>query len=152
MCLIFKAYCSIDRLVDYLCTSLVSLLASTFNLIKGCLTKLYEINKIKFYNFSLMLSIIKKNLKNALFHLKLSLYFLKFWKVVQQLLHSLYSTWKLILKSGNAITNGREPRSCLSLVFSSKLGGIAATLGSKCMVCMQPLLKLKTWPKARPVS
>jgi hypothetical protein len=39
----------------------------------------------------------------------------------------------------------------LGLVFNSKLGCIA-TPGSKCMVCMQPLLKLKTQPKARPVS
>jgi hypothetical protein len=54
--------------------------------------------------------------------------------------------------SGSAITNGREPRSCLGRVFNSKLGCIAATLGSKWMVCMQPLLKLKTRPKARPVS
>ncbi len=53
---------------------------------------------------------------------------------------------------GSAITNGREPRSCLGRVFNSKLGCIAATLGSKCMVCMQPLLKLNTRPKARPVS
>jgi hypothetical protein len=44
---------------------------------------------------------------------------------------------------GSAKTNGR--------VFNSKLGHIE-TLGSKCMVCMQPLLKLKTRPKARPVS
>ncbi len=55
-------------------------------------------------------------------------------------------------ESGSAITNGREPRSCLGRVFNSKLGCFA-TLGSKCMmVCMQPLLKLKTRPKARPVS
>jgi hypothetical protein len=54
--------------------------------------------------------------------------------------------------SGSAITNGREPRSCLGRVFNSKLGCID-TPGSKCMVCMQlPLLKLKTRPKARPVS
>ncbi len=52
---------------------------------------------------------------------------------------------------GSAITNGREPRSCLGRVFNSKLGCIA-TLGSKCMVCMKPLLKLKTPPKACPVS
>jgi hypothetical protein len=53
--------------------------------------------------------------------------------------------------SGSAITNGREPRSCLGRVFNPKLGCIA-TPGSKCMVCMQqPLLKLKTRPKARPV-
>jgi hypothetical protein len=51
----------------------------------------------------------------------------------------------------SVITNGREPRSCLGRVFSSKLGCIA-TLGDKCKVCMQPLLKLKTRPKARPVS
>ncbi len=53
--------------------------------------------------------------------------------------------------AGSAITNGREPRSCLGRVFNSKLGCIAA-LDSKCMVCMQPLLKLKTRPKACPVS
>ena len=53
--------------------------------------------------------------------------------------------------TGSAITNGREPRSCLGRVFNSKLGCID-TPGSKCMVCMQPLLKLKTRPKARPVS
>jgi hypothetical protein len=52
---------------------------------------------------------------------------------------------------GSAITNGREPRSCLGRVFNSKLGCIV-TLGSKCMVYMQPLLKLKTRPKACPVS
>ncbi len=53
--------------------------------------------------------------------------------------------------AGSAITNGREPRSCLGQVFNSMLGCIS-TPGSKCMVCMQPLLKLKTQPKARPVS
>ncbi len=54
-------------------------------------------------------------------------------------------------KAGSAMTNGREPKSCLGQVFNSKLGHIA-TLGSKCMVCMQPLLKLETRPRARPVS
>jgi hypothetical protein len=54
--------------------------------------------------------------------------------------------------SGSAITNGSEPRSCLGRVFNSKLGCIAAILGSKCIVCMQPLMKLKTRPKAHPVS
>jgi hypothetical protein len=53
--------------------------------------------------------------------------------------------------AGSAITDGREPRSCLGQVFNSKLGYIA-TLGSKCMVHMQPLLKLKTQPWARLVS
>ncbi len=56
-----------------------------------------------------------------------------------------------MVKAGSTITNRREPRSCLGRVFNSKLGCIV-TLGSKCMVYMQPLLKLKTQPKARPVS
>ncbi len=55
-------------------------------------------------------------------------------------------------RPGSAITNGREPRSCLGRVFNSKLGCLA-TPGRKFLVwCMQPLLKLKTRPKARPVS
>jgi len=58
---------------------------------------------------------------------------------------------KNYLASESAITNGREPRSCLAQIFNSKLGCIA-TVSSKCMVCMQPLLKLKTWPSAHPVS
>jgi len=52
---------------------------------------------------------------------------------------------------GSAKANGSEPKTGLGWVFNSKLGCIA-TPGSKCMVCMQPLLKLKTRPKARPVS
>ncbi len=53
---------------------------------------------------------------------------------------------------GSAITNWREPRSCLGRVFNSKLGCFA-TPGCKCIVWrMQPLLTLKTRPKARPVS
>jgi hypothetical protein len=52
---------------------------------------------------------------------------------------------------GSLITYRREPRSCLGQVFNSKLGCIS-TLGSKCMAYMQPLLKLKTWHKARPAS
>ena len=36
--------------------------------------------------------------------------------------------------------------------FSTRKLGYIATLGCKCMVCMQPLLKLKTLPKACPVS
>jgi hypothetical protein len=54
-------------------------------------------------------------------------------------------------KAGSAITNWREPRSCLGQLFNSKLGR-TATLGSNCMGCMQPLLKLKTQPRACPVS
>jgi hypothetical protein len=42
---------------------------------------------------------------------------------------------------GSAKANGREPKTSLGRVFNSKLGCIA-TPGSKCMVCMQPLLKL----------
>ncbi len=53
--------------------------------------------------------------------------------------------------TGSTITNGRGPRSCLGRAFNSKLGRIA-TLSSKCMVCMQLLLKLKTHTRARPVS
>ncbi len=55
------------------------------------------------------------------------------------------------VETGSAKTNGREPRRCLGQVFNSKLGRIA-TLDSKCMVCVQPLLKLKTQPRTRPVS
>jgi hypothetical protein len=53
--------------------------------------------------------------------------------------------------AGSAISNRREHRSYLGQVFNSKLGCIA-TPGSKCMVCLQPFLKLKTQPKVRPVS
>ena len=58
---------------------------------------------------------------------------------------------KWYVSAGSAITNGREPRSCLGRVLNSKLGCFA-TPDSKCMVCMQPLLKLKIQPKACPVS
>ncbi len=51
----------------------------------------------------------------------------------------------------SAISNGREPKSCLGRVFNSMLG-LIATLCSKCMVSMQPLLKLKTRPRVCPVS
>ncbi len=53
--------------------------------------------------------------------------------------------------TGSATSNGREPESCMGRVFNSKLGHIA-TLCSKCMECMQPLVKLKTWPRVCPVS
>ncbi len=42
---------------------------------------------------------------------------------------------------GSAKANGREPKTGLGRVFKSKLGCIAAP-GSKCIVCIQPLLKL----------
>jgi hypothetical protein len=48
---------------------------------------------------------------------------------------------KFLVTAGSAISNGREPKSCLGRVFNSKLGRIA-TLMSKCMVCMQTLLEL----------
>ncbi len=55
-------------------------------------------------------------------------------------------------KSGRAKANWREPKSCLGWVFNSKLGRIA-TLLSKCWARMlQPLLELKTRPRALPVS
>ncbi len=44
-------------------------------------------------------------------------------------------------ESGSAKANGREPKTGLGRVFNSMLGCIAAPV-SKCMVCMQPLLKL----------
>ncbi len=37
------------------------------------------------------------------------------------------------VSTGSAITNGREPRSCLGRVFNSKLGCFA-TPGCKCIV------------------
>jgi hypothetical protein len=48
---------------------------------------------------------------------------------------------KCPVNAGSAKANGREPKTSLGQVFNSKLGCIA-TQGSKCMVCMQPLLKL----------
>jgi hypothetical protein len=59
--------------------------------------------------------------------------------------------WLLNACPWSTITNGREPKSCLGRVFKSKLGCIA-TLGSKRMEGIHPILKLKTWPWARPVS
>ncbi len=47
----------------------------------------------------------------------------------------------LRVQSGSAKANVREPKTGLGRVFNSKLGCIA-TPGSKCMVCMQPLLEL----------
>jgi hypothetical protein len=41
--------------------------------------------------------------------------------------------WPLISQAGSAITNGREPRSCLGQVFNSKLGCFA-TPGRKWIV------------------
>jgi hypothetical protein len=46
-----------------------------------------------------------------------------------------------MLPAGSVKANVREPKTGLGCVFNSKLGCIA-TPGSKCMVCMQPLLKL----------
>jgi len=43
--------------------------------------------------------------------------------------------------TGSTKASGREPKTGLGRVFNSKLGCIA-TLGNKCMVCMQPRLKL----------
>jgi hypothetical protein len=46
---------------------------------------------------------------------------------------------------GNAMSNGREPTSCLDWIFNFKLGGFAPE-ESKCMVQMLELLELKTVP------
>ena len=48
-------------------------------------------------------------------------------------------TWKA--HPGSAKANWRKPKTGLGRDFNSKLGYIA-TPGSKCMVCIQPLLKL----------
>ncbi len=48
---------------------------------------------------------------------------------------------KLWHDAGSAKAYGREPKTGLGRVFNYKLGCIA-TPGRKCMVCMQPLLKL----------
>ncbi len=80
------------------------------------------------------------------------------WQNIKLMKHQVDETsiwWNIKLmkhQAVSAITNGRETISCLGRVFNSKLGCFA-TLGRKCLVwCMQPLLKLKTRPKARPVS
>jgi hypothetical protein len=51
------------------------------------------------------------------------------------------STFLCNTKTGSAKASGREPKTGLGRVYNSKLGCIA-TLGNKCMVCMQPHLKL----------
>jgi len=82
--------------------------------------------------------------------LTLTLQFLAFWPtyiiIMCRLNNWLSAKWP---SAGSAITNGRKPRSCLGRVFNSKLGYIVHRATS---VCTQPLLKLKTQPKARPVS
>jgi hypothetical protein len=63
-----------------------------------------------------------------------------------------YTASHLTVMPGIAVTNGREPKSCLGRVFNSKIGHIAALL-SNCLARMQqPLLELKTRPRVRPVS
>jgi hypothetical protein len=52
-----------------------------------------------------------------------------------------YKTFSSPTKAGSAKANGREPKTSLGRVFIYKLGCIA-TPGRKCMVSMQPLLKL----------
>ncbi len=52
---------------------------------------------------------------------------------------------------GRAISNGREPRSCLGQVFNIKLGSFASKQ-LNCMAHTKPLLELKTRPRFRPVS
>jgi hypothetical protein len=64
---------------------------------------------------------------------------------------NIYGNFSYNVCPGSVITNGGEPKSCLSQVFNSKLG-CSAKQGCKCMVFMQPLLKLKTRPNACPVG
>jgi hypothetical protein len=65
-------------------------------------------------------------------------------------LHSLvYSC--LSTSSGCAISNGSKPKSCFSTIFNFKLGSLTSK-EHKCMSCKMPHLKLKPWPRFRPVS
>ncbi len=48
---------------------------------------------------------------------------------------------KFLVAAGSAISNRREPKSCLGRVFNSKLGRIA-TLLCKCMARIQTFLEL----------
>jgi hypothetical protein len=52
---------------------------------------------------------------------------------------------------GSAITNGREPRSCLGRVFNCKLGSFADNT-KNIAACKWPLLKLKSQLRFCPVS
>jgi len=54
-------------------------------------------------------------------------------------------------QSGSAISNGREPRSCLGRVFNIKLGSFVSKQ-LNCMSQTQPLLELKTRPRFCPAS
>ncbi len=58
---------------------------------------------------------------------------------------------KFIDKKGSAITNGREPRSCLGRVFNCKLGSFTDDL-KNVAACKWPVLKLKIQPRFLPVS
>jgi hypothetical protein len=63
---------------------------------------------------------------------------------VMKLFTSVIYKWiniRLSVCPESAKANGREPKTGFGRVFNSNLGCIA-TPGSKCMVCMQPLLKL----------
>jgi len=56
-----------------------------------------------------------------------------------------YAAADVMLDKGDLINRGaREPYCCLGRVFNSKLG-------HGCVSCVQPCLKLKTWPRFRPV-
>ncbi len=52
---------------------------------------------------------------------------------------------------GIAISNGREPSSCLGQVFNFKFGSFVS-IQCNCMTYTQPLLDLKTRPRFGPVS
>jgi hypothetical protein len=87
----------------------------------------------------------KENIINPLCNKIMSLFYL-----TQTLSMSIIES--LWVGAGSAVTCRREPKSCLGRVFNSKLGCITALL-SKCSARMpQPLLELKTRPRARPVS
>ncbi len=54
-------------------------------------------------------------------------------------------------QAGSAISNGREPRSCLGRVFNIKLGSFVSKQ-LNWVAHTQPLLELKTRPRFRPDS
>ncbi len=82
----------------------------------------------------------------------LFIYFIFFWCNPVKLDKAFYLSYlKMWQKPGSAITNGREPRSCLGRVFNFKLG-CSVSEKCNCTACTRPLLELKIQPRFCPVS
>ncbi len=73
-----------------------------------------------------------------------------FWGQMLQFLPC-FLVQKSLLKLGSAISNGREPKSCLGRVFNSKLGRTAILCG-KCMVWYAATSRAENRPRVRPAS